>query len=89
MPQFALSDANWKKFLKDAARLRRQGAAIPPNIVADMVRARAEAMVCSGEEGDLVAAIQAARSQLGAVNPDATATASDAAVLALYPEPLC
>ena len=89
MPQFVLSDANWKRFLKDAARLRRQGAAIPPAIVADMIRARAEGMLCAGEEASLAAAVQAARAQLGSVNPDAALTTTDAAVLSLYTEPLC
>lgn len=89
MPQFAISDANWKRFLKDVYRLRRQGVSVPPEIAADMIRARAEALVCSGEEGDLVAAIQAARSQVAAANPDITNVVSENAVLTIYPDPLC
>lgn len=89
MPQFALNDANWRRFLEDMQRCRQQGVAVPPVLVAEMVRARAEGLICDGYDGDITAATQAAKAQLGTVNPDANASASESAVIALYPNPLC
>lgn len=89
MPQFVLSDANWRKFLEDAQRCQQRGVAIPQALVNDMVRARAEYLVCQTEVVDLTAGVQAAKSQLGTVNRDANTGAVETAIIALYSEPLC
>lgn len=89
MPQFALSEANWKRFLEDMQRAKQRGVTVPPTLVAEMVRARAEALICDGFDGDITAAVPAAKAQLGAANPDANASAPSGDVIALYPNPLC